>query len=181
MAVRFDGRRSMNGTRPARAGLAGLALLASVGLTALPGAAVGAQTPAAASPAASPTVEETTKHDLNTSTEEEFREIPGVGDRLVREFFEYRPYASILEFRAEIGKYVDEDQVTDFETFVYVPIAPNEADAETLRQLPGVDEAIAEELITGRPYDDDEAFLAALADLVSAEEAEAAAGYLVTP
>lgn len=49
VAVSFDGRRGMNGTRPARAGLAGLALLASVGLTALPGAEVGAQpgTPAA--------------------------------------------------------------------------------------------------------------------------------------
>lgn len=101
---------------------------------------------------------------------------------MVRELFEYRPYASIREFRAEIGKYVDEDQVTDFEAFVYVPIAPNEADAETLRQLPGVDEAIAEELIDGRPYDDDdEAFLAALADLVSEEEAEAAAAYLIAP
>jgi len=62
-----------------------------------------------------------------------------------REFQEYRPYASIQQFRREIGKYVDAAQVADYEKYVFVPIGPNEADEATLLDLPGVDAAIAEQ------------------------------------
>ena len=49
--------------------------------------------------------------NLNTGTQAEFGEIPGVGNRMVREFMEYRPYVSIRQFRREIGKYVSDEQV----------------------------------------------------------------------
>ena len=71
---------------------------------------------------------------------------------MVREFLEYRPYVSIQQFRQEIGKYVDEAQVAAYEQYVYVPVNVDEADAKTLQQLPGVDEAVAAELIAARPY-----------------------------
>ena len=71
--------------------------------------------------------------NLNTSTREEFGEIPGVGNRMVREFMEYCPYVSIRQFRREIGKYVSDEQVAAYEQYVFVPIDPNEADAETLQ------------------------------------------------
>ena len=110
--------------------------------------------------------------NLNTSTRREFREIPGVGIRMVREFMEYRPYVSIRQFRREIGKYVNDEQVAAYEQYVFVPIDPNEADAETLQQIPGVDGDTAAALIEARQYADAAAFLAQLTALVelSAED-----------
>lgn len=121
------------------------------------------------------------KLDLNTATREDVLTIPGVGDNMVREFFEYRPYVSIQQFRREIGKYVDEAQVAAYERYVYVPVNPNESDAATLQQLPGVDETTAAALIDGRPYASAEAFLEALGAHVTGEEQTAAGTYLTAP
>ena len=62
------------------------------------------------------------KLNLNTAAADEFLSVPGVGARMVREFMEYRPYASILQFRREIGKYIDAEQVAAYEVSVYVPV-----------------------------------------------------------
>lgn len=56
--------------------------------------------------------------DLNNATEEEFLAIPGVGDRMLREFMEYRPYESMDQFRREIGKYVDDAELARLERYV---------------------------------------------------------------
>ena len=119
-----------------------------------------------------------TKLNLNTATQADFLTIPGMGDRMVREFLEYRPYTSIEQFRREIGKYVSDDQVAQYEQYVYVPVSVNEADAATLMQLPGLDETEAQALIDARPYASNDAFLTALSAYVSADELSAAAGYL---
>lgn len=58
---------------------------------------------------------------------------------MVGEFLEYRPYVGIRQFRRKIGKYVDEEQVAAYEQYVNVPIDPNESDAATLQQIPGLD------------------------------------------
>ncbi|MEW5988164.1 MAG: hypothetical protein AB1791_16165 [Chloroflexota bacterium] len=118
------------------------------------------------------------KLNLNTATAADFLTIPGVGNRMVREFQEYRPYTSIQQFRREIGKYVDNQQVAEYEQYVYVPISVNEADAETLQQIPGLDETEASTLIAGRPYASNDAFLAQLSQYVSAEELALATTYL---
>jgi len=44
--------------------------------------------------------------DLNTATDEEILSIPGAGQRMVREFKEYRPWKTKEQFDNEIGKYV---------------------------------------------------------------------------
>ena len=119
-----------------------------------------------------------TKLNLNTALEAEFLTIPGMGDRMVREFFEYRPYVSIAQFRREIGKYVNDEQVAAYEQYVYVPISANESDAATLQQIGGLDEGEAATLIDGRPYASNEAFLAALTPYVAADELAVAATYL---
>jgi radical SAM superfamily enzyme with C-terminal helix-hairpin-helix motif len=116
--------------------------------------------------------------NLNTASGDEFRTIPDVGDRMVREFEEYRPYISILQFRREIGKYVDEAQVAAYEAYVYVPIRVDESDAATLMQIPGVDETIAEALIAARPFGSNEAFVAALVAYLSPGDAAFAVNYL---
>jgi len=58
--------------------------------------------------------------DLNKATGEEILLIPGVGKRMEHEFMEYRPYTSIEQFRREIGKYADKDEVARLETYVTV-------------------------------------------------------------
>src|SRR5215208_7576259 len=84
------------------------------------------------------------KYNLNTASNEQFMSIPGAGDRMTREFEEYRPYASIGQFRGEIGKYVSPQEVAAFEAYVFVPVDPNQADPDTLRQLPGVTAEVAD-------------------------------------
>jgi DNA uptake protein ComE-like DNA-binding protein len=58
--------------------------------------------------------------DLNSATREDFLTIPGVGERMVREFLEYRPYRSMEQFRREIGKYVSGDEVARLERYMTI-------------------------------------------------------------
>jgi DNA uptake protein ComE-like DNA-binding protein len=58
--------------------------------------------------------------DLNSATSEAFLTVPGVGARMVHEFEEYRPYQSMEQFRREIGKYVDEDEVARLERYMTI-------------------------------------------------------------
>ena len=121
-----------------------------------------------------------TRINLNSATREQFLTVPGVGDRMVRELEEYRPYTSVAQFRREIGKYVSQEQVAAYLQYLYVPVDANRADAETLQQLPGIDAADAAALIAARPYASAEAFLAALGRYASADQVTAARTYLAT-
>ncbi|MEN8376021.1 MAG: hypothetical protein ABFS34_11275 [Gemmatimonadota bacterium] len=56
--------------------------------------------------------------DLNSASRDEILLIPGVGERMANEFDEYRPYRAIEEFRREMGKYVDEEEVARLERYV---------------------------------------------------------------
>ena len=119
------------------------------------------------------------KLNLNTASGSDFlAAIPGMGNRMVHEFEEYRPYNSIQQFRREIGKYVSAAQVADYEQYVFVPIKPNESDAATLQQIPGLDANEAQALIAARPFASNDAFLAKLAASVSEEELAVARTYL---
>ena len=55
---------------------------------------------------------------LNTASEAEFLLIPGMSKKMAHEFVEYRPYKSMEQFRREIGKYVDDDEVARLESYV---------------------------------------------------------------
>lgn len=134
----------------------------------------------AAPATANPAVEFTgAKLNLNTVTGDELlATIPGFGNRMVREFQEYRPYISIQQFRQEIDKYVDDAQIAEYEKYVYVPIAINDSDSESLQQIPGLDSAEADSVISARPYASAETFLAKLSEFVSADELEIAKTYL---
>jgi radical SAM superfamily enzyme with C-terminal helix-hairpin-helix motif len=55
---------------------------------------------------------------LNSASDADIQLIPGVGGRMAHEFEEYRPYTSMQQFRREIGKYVDEDEVARYEQYV---------------------------------------------------------------
>lgn len=140
-------------------------------------------TNAAASPAATAATSTTApaaKLNINTATGEDFlRVMPDLGKRMVHEFEEYRPYKSIQQFRKEIGKYVDENKVAEYERFIFVPIDENQSDAATLQQISGLDATEAQQLIAARPYASRDAFLTKLGEYVPADSQATARTYLV--
>jgi len=136
------------------------------------------ESPAATTPAS--TAAPAAKLNINTASGDDFtRAIPDLGKRMVHEFEEYRPYKSIQQFRKEIGKYVDQNKVAEYEKYIFVPIDENQSDAATLQQIPGLDANEAQQLIAGRPYASRDAFLAKLTANVSADELAIAKAYLV--
>jgi DNA uptake protein ComE-like DNA-binding protein len=56
--------------------------------------------------------------NLNTASDADILSIPGIGQRMLHEFKEYRPYRSIEQFRKEIGKYVNAKEVARLERYV---------------------------------------------------------------
>ncbi len=90
--------------------------------------------------------------NLNTASEEEILMIPGVGARMHHEFEEYRPYAAMAQFRREMGKYVDDDEVARMEQYVFVPIDLNTASDEDILSIPGIGARMLREFKEYRPY-----------------------------
>ncbi|MCC6314082.1 MAG: hypothetical protein IT337_08700 [Thermomicrobiales bacterium] len=118
------------------------------------------------------------KLNLNSAAAEALAAVPAAGERMTREFLEYRPYASIGQFRGELSKYISPEDTAAFESYLFVPVDPNQADTDTLQQLPGVNVDAAQQLIAGRPFADADTFVAALAGLASQELADAARTFL---
>ncbi len=108
--------------------------------------------------------------NLNTTAEEAFQLVPGVGPRLAHEFEEYRPYQALAQFRREIGKYVDEEEVARLEQYVFVPINLNTASDEEILAIPGVGPKLLHEFKEYRPYDSIEQFRREIGKYVSEEE-----------
>ncbi len=108
--------------------------------------------------------------NLNSASREEILLVPGVGERMAHEFEEYRPYTSMAQFRREIGKYVDDDEVARFEQFVFVPINLNEASEDDILSIPGVGDRMLHEFLEYRPYKNIEQFRREIGKYVSEEE-----------
>ncbi len=58
--------------------------------------------------------------DLNLASDADILSIPGLGNRMLREFKEYRPYKAMDQFRREMGKYVDKAEVARMERYVII-------------------------------------------------------------
>jgi DNA uptake protein ComE-like DNA-binding protein len=117
--------------------------------------------------------------NLNTATREEIMLIPGMGNRMVREFLEYRPYTAMAQFRKEIGKYVDDKEVARLEQYVFVPINLNSASDETLLSIPGLTPQALRGLKDHRPYKSVQQFRAEIAKAVNAKELGRLERYIV--
>jgi DNA uptake protein ComE-like DNA-binding protein len=76
------------------------------------GAAIGAQAAEALDPFVFVPI------NLNTASDADIMSIPRMGQRMLREFKEYRPYKALAQFRREIGKYVDAKEVARLERYV---------------------------------------------------------------
>ena len=58
--------------------------------------------------------------NLNTATDEDILSSPGAGPRMVREFKEYRPWKSWVQFDKEIGKYVGAKETERLKRYVVI-------------------------------------------------------------
>jgi DNA uptake protein ComE-like DNA-binding protein len=108
--------------------------------------------------------------NLNTATREEILMIPGVGARMLHEFQEYRPYKTLAQFRKEIGKYVNAQEVARLEQYVFVPINLNTASDEDILSIPGLGPRMLHEFKEYRPYRNIEQFRKEIGKYVSAKE-----------
>ena len=108
--------------------------------------------------------------NLNTATREEIQLIPGVGDRMTREFFEYRPYKALAQFHREIGKYVDDKELARLEQYVFVPINLNTASDADILTIPGLGNRMLREFKEYRPYKAMDQFRREIGKYVSKEE-----------
>jgi DNA uptake protein ComE-like DNA-binding protein len=90
--------------------------------------------------------------NLNTASDAEILTIPGLGNRMLEEFKEYRPYKALSQFRREIGKYVDDKEVSRLEQYVFVPINLNSASDADILSIPGMGQRMLREFKEYRPY-----------------------------
>lgn len=108
--------------------------------------------------------------NLNTASKDEILLIPGVGQRMLHEFEEYRPYAALAVFHREIDKYVDDAELARLEQYVFVPIDLNTASDADFLTIPGLGNRMLREFKEYRPYDGIERFRREIGKYVSKEE-----------
>ena len=108
--------------------------------------------------------------NLNSASRDEILLVPGVGPRIAHEFEEYRPYRALAQFRREIGKYVDDDEVARLEQFVFVPINLNTASNDDILSIPGIGSRLLHEFKEYRPYPRIEQFRREIGKYVSDDE-----------
>jgi DNA uptake protein ComE-like DNA-binding protein len=108
--------------------------------------------------------------NLNTASDEEILLIPNVGNRMLHEFKEYRPYKALAQFHREIGKYVDDTELSRLAQYVFVPIDLNTASDADILTIPGMGNRMLREFKEYRPYTAMEQFRREIGKYVSKEE-----------
>lgn len=118
--------------------------------------------------------------NLNTGTREEILLIPGAGNRMVREFDEYRPWRSWAQFDREISKYVGQEATDRLKQYVFIPLNVNSASDQDLMTIPGTNAALLARLKQGRPWASWEQLEQQLARSADPKEAARVSRFLVT-
>lgn len=108
--------------------------------------------------------------NLNTGMREEILLIPGAGNRMVREFGEYRPWKSWAQFDKEIGKYVNAQEVARLKQYVFIPVNLNTATDEDILSIPGAGNRMVREFKEYRPWKTKEQFEKEIGKYVNAKE-----------
>lgn len=108
--------------------------------------------------------------NLNATTDAEINLIPGMGPKMLKEFKEYRPYASLAVFRKEIGKYVDAAEVARLEQYVFVPVDLNTGTDEDILSIPGAGRRMVREFKEYRPWKNQAQFQKEIGKYVDAKE-----------
>jgi DNA uptake protein ComE-like DNA-binding protein len=90
--------------------------------------------------------------NLNTATREEILLIPGAGNRMTREFPEYRPWKTFAQFDKEISKYVGQEATDKLKQFVFIPVNLNTATDADILSIPGAGNRMVREFKEYRPW-----------------------------
>ena len=90
--------------------------------------------------------------NLNTATRDEILLVPGAGQRMVREFAEYRPWKSWAQFDKEIGKYVGADATAKLAQYGFIPVNLNTATDADILSIPGAGPRMVREFKEYRPW-----------------------------
>jgi DNA uptake protein ComE-like DNA-binding protein len=90
--------------------------------------------------------------NLNTATRDEILLVPGAGQRMAREFAEYRPWKSWAQFDKEIGKYVGADATAKLAQYAFIPVNLNTATDEDILSIPGAGPRMVREFKEYRPW-----------------------------
>ena len=117
--------------------------------------------------------------NVNIAPKAEMMLIPGFGNKMVKEFEEYRPFRTLAQFRKEIGKYVNETELARLEQYVFIPIDLNSASDEDIRTIPGLGPKMLREFKEYRPYKSLEQFRKEIGKYVNAKELSRLERYVV--
>ena len=109
--------------------------------------------------------------NLNLSPRAEILLIPRAGPKMAHEFDEYKPYnGGYAQFRREIGKYVNEQEVAHLEQYTFIPIDLNTATDSAILSIPGMGPKMLHEFKEYRPYPNIEKFRREIGKYVNAKE-----------
>lgn len=96
--------------------------------------------------------------NLNTGTREEILLIPGAGNRMAREFAEYRPWRTWGQFDKEISKYVGQPETDRLKQYVFIPVNLNTGTDADILSIPGAGQRMLREFKEYRPWKTKEQF-----------------------
>jgi len=108
--------------------------------------------------------------NLNTGTREEILLIPGAGNRMVREFGEYRPWVNWAQFDKEISKYVGQQETDRLKQYVFIPVNLNTASDDDIMSIPGAGRRMVREFKEYRPWKTQAQFEREIGKYVDANE-----------
>jgi hypothetical protein len=121
--------------------------------------------------------------NLNLSPQAEILLIPRAGRRMAHEFDEYKPYVNYAQFRREIGKYVNEQEVAHLEQYTFIPIDINTASDSAILSIPaatpGAAQRVLREFKEYRPYPNIEKFRREMSKYWNAQEVARLERYIV--
>ena len=117
--------------------------------------------------------------NLNTGTRDEILLIPGAGQRMVREFAEYRPWKTWAQFDKEISKYVGADATARLAQYVFIPVNLNTATDEDILSIPGAGPRMVREFKEYRPWKSWAQFDKEIGKYVSKQEVDRLKRYVV--
>jgi DNA uptake protein ComE-like DNA-binding protein len=117
--------------------------------------------------------------NLNTATREEILLVPGAGNRMAREFAEYRPWKTWGQFDKEIGKYVGAQETARLAQYCFIPVNLNTATDEDILSIPGAGKRMVREFKEYRPWKTMAQFDKEIGKYVDAKEVKRLARFVV--
>jgi DNA uptake protein ComE-like DNA-binding protein len=117
--------------------------------------------------------------NLNTATRDEILLIPGAGNRMAREFAEYRPWKTWGQFDKEIGKYVGQQETDRLKQYTFIPLRLNTATDEDILSIPGAGPRMVREFKEYRPWKTQAQFEKEIGKYIGAAEAARLWRYVV--